>query len=240
MRLVEICVDGGLEATMYAAQAQLADAYLAAGAASEARFIAEDLVAREPWDRANIERFRRSLVLLGEADPDQVIADRLSGQSPFQSTDTSLRGDGLPAFDSSDKPAASATPAQPEPPLEETPEQAPAIEPAIEPTLEPTETVVAAAEEAAVFSPADPPASSSIDLQRLLGPTAHGRKKSVEVDLSIVLDNVGPSATVAPVPATAAEPLPPPGPASSPAPAPTPAKPIASRPAPDLEGVFAQ
>ena len=32
MRLVEICVDGGLEATMYSAQAQLADAYIAAGA----------------------------------------------------------------------------------------------------------------------------------------------------------------------------------------------------------------
>ena len=61
MRLVEICVDGGLEATMYSAQAQLADAYIAAGTATEARFIAEDLVAREPWESANIERFRRAL-----------------------------------------------------------------------------------------------------------------------------------------------------------------------------------
>ena len=32
MRLVEICVDGGLEATMHSAQAQLADAYLTVGA----------------------------------------------------------------------------------------------------------------------------------------------------------------------------------------------------------------
>ena len=31
MRLVEICVDGGLEATMHSAQAQLADAYLDGG-----------------------------------------------------------------------------------------------------------------------------------------------------------------------------------------------------------------
>ena len=31
MRLVEICVDGGLESTMFSAQAQLADAYIAAG-----------------------------------------------------------------------------------------------------------------------------------------------------------------------------------------------------------------
>ena len=69
MRLVEICVDGGLQSSMYGAQAQLADAYIEAGQASEARFIAEDLVAREPWEKANIERFSRTLVLLGEADP---------------------------------------------------------------------------------------------------------------------------------------------------------------------------
>src|SRR6266550_3473275 len=90
MRLVEICVDGGLEATMYSAQAQLADAYIAAGLATEARFIAEDLVAREPWEKANVERFRRALVLLGEPDSDGVIADRLSGQSPFTTTDLSI------------------------------------------------------------------------------------------------------------------------------------------------------
>lgn len=89
MRLVEICVDGGLESTMFSAQAQLADAYIEAGHATEARFIAEDLVAREPWDKANIERFRRTLVLLGEPDPDELIAARLSGESPFMSTDLS-------------------------------------------------------------------------------------------------------------------------------------------------------
>jgi len=87
MRLVEICVDGGLEATMHSAQAQLADAYLVVGAGVEARVIAEDLVAREPWERANIERFRRALALLGETDIDAIIADRLSGQTPFTSTD---------------------------------------------------------------------------------------------------------------------------------------------------------
>jgi tetratricopeptide (TPR) repeat protein len=87
MRLVEVCVDGGLEATMYSAQGQLTDAYLAAGRGAEARVIAEDLVAREPWDRSNIERFRQALSLLGEADVDAVIAERLSGQTPFVSTD---------------------------------------------------------------------------------------------------------------------------------------------------------
>ena len=87
MKLVEVCVDGGLEATMYSAQAQLADAYLLAGRGNEARVIAEDLVAREPWERANIERFRRALIALGEPDPDSVIAERLSGDSPFMSID---------------------------------------------------------------------------------------------------------------------------------------------------------
>jgi tetratricopeptide (TPR) repeat protein len=93
MRLVEICVDGGLEATMHSAQVQLADAYLSVGAGVEARVIAEDLVAREPWDRSNIERFRSALALLGEPDSDAIIAERLSGQSPFTSTDFMWPGD---------------------------------------------------------------------------------------------------------------------------------------------------
>jgi len=40
LKLVEICVDGGLEAIMYETQAQLADAYLEAGQGTEARVIA--------------------------------------------------------------------------------------------------------------------------------------------------------------------------------------------------------
>lgn len=95
MRLVEICVDGGLEATMYEAQAQLADAYLDVGRGLEARIISEDLVAREPWNRANIERFRKALVMLGERDPDAIIADRLSGDSPFLATDKLDLNDGI-------------------------------------------------------------------------------------------------------------------------------------------------
>ena len=122
MRLVEICVDGGLEATMYSAQGQLADAYIEAGAAAEARFIAEDLVAREPWERANVERFRRALVLLGEPDPDALIAERLSGQSPFTSTDLSF-GD-LPPFDE--------TPAEPPAPEPDIAEPAPPQTPALD------------------------------------------------------------------------------------------------------------
>ena len=109
MRLVEICVDGGLEATMYSAQAQLADAYLDAGRGLEARIISEDLVAREPWDRANIERFRRALEMLGEADPDAIIADRLSGESPFMATDKMDLNEGIDF----DTPAPSRSPSRP-------------------------------------------------------------------------------------------------------------------------------
>jgi tetratricopeptide (TPR) repeat protein len=87
LKLVELCVDGGLESTMYDAQAQLCDAYLAGGQSAEARVIAEDLVAREPWERGHIERFRQALVMQRVADPDSIIAERLSGQSPFLATD---------------------------------------------------------------------------------------------------------------------------------------------------------
>ncbi len=87
LKLVEVCVDGGLEAAMYETQAQLADAYLATNQAAEARVIAEDLVAREPWERAHIDRFRRALVMLKVSDPDTYIAERLSGQAPLTATD---------------------------------------------------------------------------------------------------------------------------------------------------------
>jgi tetratricopeptide (TPR) repeat protein len=64
LKLVEVCVDGGLESAMYEAQERLTDAYLAANQGAEARAIAEDLVAREPWEPAHIDRFRRALVLM--------------------------------------------------------------------------------------------------------------------------------------------------------------------------------
>jgi tetratricopeptide (TPR) repeat protein len=81
MRLVEICVDGGLEEELDAAQVQLAEAYLAAGQPAEARYIAEDLVTRRPGEPAHVDRLRRTLVLLGEADPDTIIAERLGTAS---------------------------------------------------------------------------------------------------------------------------------------------------------------
>jgi tetratricopeptide (TPR) repeat protein len=78
MRLVEICVDGGLDSTLVAAESQLANAYLAAGVGAEARVIAEDLIARYPSERAYVDQLRLALVMLGESDPDRIIAERLS------------------------------------------------------------------------------------------------------------------------------------------------------------------
>ncbi len=205
MRLVEICVDGGLESTMYQAQAQLADAYIAAGAATEARFIAEDLVAREPWEKSNIERFRRALELMGEPDPDGLIAARLSGESPFTSTDL-LSGESL--FD--DPPVVEQPPPEPEP----------------EPETAIEELLAAAAEETSKKKPSAPTSKSkqkehhhfqlsanAIDLESILGdfeaaapppkkaaPKAHAANEDVEVDLSIDLDGIesGAAAEAAP------------------------------------------
>ena len=205
MRLVEICVDGGLEATMYSAQAHLADAYIAAGAATEARFIAEDLVAREPWDKANIERFRRSLELLGEPDPDALIAARLSGESPFTSTDLSQ---GLGDLNTPDEPAVDTTSALPEP------EVISAFDPEVIQAMEAAGAAVAPAPRRAGEGKQFALSANAIDLESILGGAdeidapaakpakAHAKSSDVEVDLSVVLDG---GKAAAPKPAAKAE-----------------------------------
>ena len=87
LKLVEVFVDGGSAAELHHAQVQLCDGYLEAGQAAEARVIAEDLVAAEPWIRLHIERLRHALVLLEVADPDARVADLLSGSVPFVSSE---------------------------------------------------------------------------------------------------------------------------------------------------------
>jgi tetratricopeptide (TPR) repeat protein len=148
LKLVEICVDGGFESAMYEAQVLLTDAYLEAGQASEARVIAEDLVAREPWEAAHMDRFRRALVMLRVPDPDTEIAERLSGQAPFMATD--------PFVDPSDLPP-------PPPPL---PESAPeaasndaavAAAPADAPAGDAADSVYKAVDPSAAAVPTGPP-----------------------------------------------------------------------------------
>ena len=80
MRLVEICVDGGLEATMYSAQAQLADAYIAAGRrprrGSSPRISSRASRGSAPTSSGSAARWCCS----GEPDPDG--ADRRAAERP--------------------------------------------------------------------------------------------------------------------------------------------------------------
>jgi len=203
MRLVEICVDGGLEATMYSAQGQLADAYIAAGAANEARFIAEDLVAREPWEKENVERFRRALVLLGEPDPDALIAARLSGESPFMSTDL---------FSLSEVGKAE------EPPAPSPEEEAEAMARLLASAAEAEEGPKKSAPKKPVRRKSEEHhfelSSNAIDLDSILGDFETPRPAAavphdVEVDLSVVLDDIKPgqAAPAPPQPQAPAEDL---------------------------------
>ena len=73
MKLVELAVDAGRDDVMFAAQEQLADAYLAAGRGAEARVIAEDLFARDPSSEIHERRLRQALGITGSADADAVI-----------------------------------------------------------------------------------------------------------------------------------------------------------------------
>jgi tetratricopeptide (TPR) repeat protein len=75
VKLVELAVDAGRDDALEDAQARLADAYIEAGRAEEARVIAEDLVARNPQSEAHAPRLRRALSVLGvdEAEADDII-----------------------------------------------------------------------------------------------------------------------------------------------------------------------
>lgn len=75
IKLVEVCVDAGLDEPMRSAQARLADAYLDAGLGAEARMISADLLETEPDCDAHAERLKRALELLGVPDADRKVAD---------------------------------------------------------------------------------------------------------------------------------------------------------------------
>jgi tetratricopeptide (TPR) repeat protein len=254
LRLVEISVDSGDEAPMNAAQGQLADAYLAAGQAEDARFIAEELVAREPWEHANLERFRKTLEMLGEPDPDAIIAERLGGGTPFTSTD--LKSGDFPEFQASAPPEPPAdalvAPPAPAPPAPIEPD---AVDEAFEetddtgPWTSPTHVnrpspiahagpVVNSAPPPSPPPPPPPAAENEVSFSTLMGTvesalpiaakpkapttTAHASSEDVEVDLSIVLDDINNP--------PAHRPAPPRSPAASTPPAPN--------RQPNLESVF--
>ena len=76
VKFVELAVDAGRDDALEDAQARLADAYIEAGRAEEARVIAEDLVARSPQSDAHTPRLRRALSVLGvdEKEADDIIS----------------------------------------------------------------------------------------------------------------------------------------------------------------------
>ena len=71
--LVELAVDAQRDDIMQDAQARLADAYLDAGRAAEARIIAEDLLTRHPQSGVHAERLRRALIAEGADDVEAAI-----------------------------------------------------------------------------------------------------------------------------------------------------------------------
>jgi tetratricopeptide (TPR) repeat protein len=173
LKLIEVCVDGGFESTMYEAQTQLTDAYLESGQALEARVVSEDLVAREPWEKAHIERFRRALVMLHVPDPDTVIAERLSGQSPFMATD--------PFIDLNDPEPAPALDAAEAAGLPEVPDAVAAA-----PVVETTSKLPV--EPAAVIDVEDVPATP---VAAPRAPATRGRKPKAAVEAAAEIDLTG-------------------------------------------------
>ena len=83
VRLVEVAIDAGLPDVASRVQGQLADAYLKSGAAAQALVIMEDLVTRERDKPEHIERLRRALLAMGEADVETAIAKRLNATLSF-------------------------------------------------------------------------------------------------------------------------------------------------------------
>ena len=129
IKLVDLCVDAGLDDHLRTAQAQLIDAYLAQGSAAEARIIAEDLLEQDPGSEVHAERLRRALGLLEVPDTEGVIAEirgrrqaargddlepdapsRVEREPVFEATEIDL-SDALSGIGTTTTPAAQVDPA---------------------------------------------------------------------------------------------------------------------------------
>jgi tetratricopeptide (TPR) repeat protein len=151
------------------------------GQAAEARVIAEDLVAREPWERAHIDRLRRALMMLKVSDPDSLIAARLSGEVPFTARDIfAERAAQAAAAEPQLSPEpASYPPFSPEPgPEDGSAEQA----------LEEAPPVAFAAASAPAAAEPEPPAADEIDLNSALGDFSPSQEKPRPIQLSRMPD----------------------------------------------------
>jgi hypothetical protein len=123
---------------------------------------------------------------MGEPDPDAMIAERLSGQTPFISTDLSLGSGDLPEYgEIPDRPetAAAASVEMPSPPPPAPP--APLPPPPVPPGPVPRQR----SQSGSQFELS----SNAIDLDSILGefntPAPRRRSDNDEVDLSVSLDN---------------------------------------------------
>jgi tetratricopeptide (TPR) repeat protein len=227
-RLVEVSIDAGRDDVLREAQGALADAYLDAGRAQEARVIAEDLVACEPDAEAHRGRLRRALEALGVTDVEEILAGPVGVESllpePLDLTD----------LESLDVAPAAATPPigvpQTSPPVQASP-----------------------VEDAADLDPIELNEGEDDDEDD----EGEGRivLEALEIDLSEIVASIKASASVTPPapaatpparpPAVVPTPVPPPvaeaaAPASLPD-APEAEAPVAPppEPVPDLEAVFA-
>lgn len=81
IKLVELCVDAGLDEPLREAQVQLADAYLQAGRGADARVISEDILDRDPLNKEHARRLVRALELLGVADARRVVEERVRSRT---------------------------------------------------------------------------------------------------------------------------------------------------------------
>jgi periplasmic protein TonB len=217
LKLVEVCVDGGLESTMYEAQTRLADAYLEAGQAAEARVIAEDLVAREPSQAAHVERFRRALVMLGIPDPESHIAERVSGASPSAQADPlSDLGSDLdsPVVPTARQDAPEPAPSS-EPDVLRTPE-APAPQ-TLEPAPQPPEPPATQKSEPWALPKLELPAPAA-PTQTPSDAAPLTRKATDEIDLTSVLRDLRAAPLTVPKPPVSSAPPTPPAPQQPPAP----------------------
>lgn len=73
-KFVEVCIEAGFDDRTREAQAALADAYLAAGRAFDARPHAEAALAREPESEVHAARLRHILVALGVEDVELAVS----------------------------------------------------------------------------------------------------------------------------------------------------------------------
>lgn len=241
VRMVDVCIDGDVDEGVVEAQALLADAYLAQGASTEARLVAEDLVRRQPLEATHLDRLRRALVLAGDPTPDETAAEWLAEVTAAADEDIDQLPDLPPAVISQEPerpqlevppdaypgpletasapleaPSASEEPWQPEPSV-------PDVRPAAREPQPPAAFDAPVPASAPNQAPRKPLGPHAIDLDALLSgfeppapPPKPGAPPNVEVDLSVALDDIKPRAPVVPKAKAPAASPPPPAPSAAP------------------------